>query len=64
MERVIRSVANITREDVREFLRLAGEAGLEPEVTEYPLAEANRALRELKHGGGRGGKVLRVRARD
>jgi propanol-preferring alcohol dehydrogenase len=59
-EKEIRSVANVTRADVREFLDLAAEMGLRPEVTEYPLAEANRALMELKRGGSRGAKVLRV----
>ncbi|HEY6009759.1 MAG TPA: alcohol dehydrogenase, partial [Geobacteraceae bacterium] len=59
-EKEIRSVANVTRADVREFLALAAEMHLRPKVTEYPLAEANRALVELKRGGGRGAKVLRV----
>lgn len=60
MERSVRSVANITRADVREFLRVAADAGLEPAVAEYPLTEANRALQALKQGGGRGSKVLRI----
>ena len=71
MEKEIKSVANITRRDVREFLELAsrppasGGAGadtgsLAPVVEEYALEEANRALRELAQGGIRGAKVLRV----
>lgn len=60
MEREIKSVANITARDIREFLPLAAAAGIRPRVETYPLAEANRALVELKRGGGRGAKVLVV----
>jgi propanol-preferring alcohol dehydrogenase len=60
MEREIVSVANVTRQDVREALDLAAEMGLRPEVSEFPLAEANRALREVRQGHIRGAKVLRV----
>jgi propanol-preferring alcohol dehydrogenase len=59
-EKEIQSVANVTRRDVSEFLGLAAEAGLRPEVEEYRLEEANRALLELKRGGIRGAKVLRI----
>ena len=62
LEKEIKSVANVTRFDVREFLRLAAEMALEPEVEEYPLDEANRALFELKSKDVRGAKVLRVNA--
>ncbi|WP_254216905.1 zinc-dependent alcohol dehydrogenase family protein [Synechococcus sp. CCY 9618] len=61
-EKQIRSVANVTRADVREFLALAAAAGIRPEVKEFPLAEANRALQELRRGQGRGAKVLRIGA--
>ncbi len=60
MEREIKTVANVTQHDLREFLPLAAEAGLRPEVTAYPLADANRALIDLKHGPVKGAKVLRV----
>ncbi len=60
MEKEIKSVANVTRFDVREFLRLAAEAGIKPEVEEYPLADANRALSDLKEKHIRGAKVLRI----
>jgi len=60
MEKEIKSVANVARRDVREFLALAAEAGLRPEVEEYPLAEANTALVELKERRIRGAKVLRI----
>lgn len=57
-EKEIKSVANVTRRDVREFLQVAAEMKLTPEVQTYPLADANRALAELKRGHVRGGKVL------
>jgi propanol-preferring alcohol dehydrogenase len=60
LEKEIKSVANVTRRDVREFLELAVAAGIRPEVQEYPLEAANRALWELKQGRIRGAKVLRV----
>lgn len=60
MEKEIKSVANVARRDVQEFLQLAAEAGLEPEVQEFKLADANQALSELKQGKIRGAKVLRV----
>ncbi|MEB3322370.1 MAG: zinc-binding alcohol dehydrogenase family protein [Synechococcaceae cyanobacterium] len=62
MEKEIRSVANVTRRDVREFLALAADLGLRAELREFPLAEANRALRELQGGHGRGACVLRIGA--
>ena len=55
-----KSVANVTAADIREFLALAVEMGIEPAVEEYALAEANRALMDLKRGGLRGAKVLMV----
>jgi propanol-preferring alcohol dehydrogenase len=61
MEKQITSVANLTREDVREFLDLAATIRLRPEVREYPLEDANRALQELVARKIRGAKVLRVR---
>lgn len=57
-EKEIKSVANITRRDVEEFLKLASRIPLRPEVQEYPLEEANRALVELKERKIRGAKVL------
>jgi propanol-preferring alcohol dehydrogenase len=58
MEKEIKSVANICRRDVVEFLALAAEMKMQPEVEEYPLEEANKALYELKTGKIRGAKVL------
>jgi len=60
MEKEIKSVANVTRADVREFLELAAEANIRPEYQEYELQEANQALLELTQGKIRGSKVLRI----
>jgi len=60
MEKEIKSVANVTRRDVREFLDLAAEIPIKPSVEEFGLEEANRALMELKGRKIRGAKVLRV----
>lgn len=60
LEKEIKSVANVTRRDISEFLALAAEIPLRPEVREYPLKEANLALAELKEGKIRGAKVLRM----
>ena len=60
MEKEIKSVANVARADVREFLQLAAEIPLKPEIQEYSLEEANRALKEIKERKIRGAKVLRI----
>lgn len=60
LEKEIKSVANITTADVRDFLALAVKAGISPMVTEYPLGEANKALLEIKNKKIRGAKVLRI----
>jgi len=46
-ERQLRSVANMTREDGREFVKLAREIGIKPKTTAFPLADVNRALEAL-----------------
>jgi alcohol dehydrogenase, propanol-preferring len=58
MEKEIRSVANVTRSDVREFLEMSSEIPIIPQVQEYKLEEANIALTELKNKKIRGAKVL------
>jgi len=58
MEKEIKSVANITRQDIADFLLLAAEMRITPEIETYPLEDANRALMELKHGSIKGAKVL------
>jgi len=60
LEKEIKSVANVGRADVSEFLALAAEIPIMPEVQEYALADANRALVELKARQIRGAKVIRV----
>jgi alcohol dehydrogenase, propanol-preferring len=57
-ERVIRSVANLTRRDAEEFLALAPKAGIVTTTTRYPLADANQALSDLRNGRLEGAAVL------
>ena len=57
-ERVLRSVANLTRRDAEEFLALAPEAGVRTETVTYPLARANDALGHLRSGALQGAAVL------
>ncbi len=58
LEKEIKTVANVTHYDIEEFLLFAAQIPIEPTVQLYPLEEANKALIELKRGGGRGAKVL------
>ncbi len=60
MEKEIKSVANVTRRDVSEFLEIAAGIPIRPEVQEFPLEGANEALVELKGCRVRGAKVLRI----
>jgi propanol-preferring alcohol dehydrogenase len=60
LEKEIKSVANVTRRDIAEFLPIAAEIPLHPRVQTYPLEQANRALLELKRGPVRGTKVLLI----
>ncbi len=60
MEKEIKSVANVTRYDVSEFLQLAAEIPIKPEIQEYALEGANTALLELKQKKIRGAKVLKI----
>ena len=59
-EKELKSVANVCRNDVRDFLALAAEIPLIPEVQEFELSDANTALMELKQKQIRGAKVLRI----
>ena len=59
-ERVLRSVANNTRQDGEDFLRLAGEIPVRTEVEVFPLRDANRALNQLKNDAIRGAAVLQI----
>jgi propanol-preferring alcohol dehydrogenase len=57
-ERVVRSVANLTRADGEEFLALVPQVPVRAEVEAFPLAEANEALERVRSGGARGSTVL------
>jgi alcohol dehydrogenase, propanol-preferring len=59
-ERQVRSVANLTRLDGKEFLALAPHVPVRTHVTSYPLEAANDALDDLRHGRFRGAAVLRI----
>ncbi|HDQ03803.1 MAG TPA: alcohol dehydrogenase [Deltaproteobacteria bacterium] len=59
-EKEIKSIANVARRDIDEFLKFAAKIPIIPEVEEYPLEDANRALTELKDGKIKGAKVLRI----
>jgi alcohol dehydrogenase, propanol-preferring len=59
-ERVLRSVANSTRQDVHELLELAGEIPIQTTVQSFPLEQANEALQALKHSKVEGAAVMRV----
>ncbi|MEE8044777.1 MAG: zinc-dependent alcohol dehydrogenase family protein [Thermodesulfobacteriota bacterium] len=58
MEKEIKSVANVSRKDVIEFLELAAWIPIKPEIEEYALEDANKAIIELKEGKIKGAKVL------
>ncbi len=60
MEKEIKSVANVAKRDIIEFLDLAAKMKIKPEFTEFPLESANEALMELKMRKIRGAKVLRI----
>ncbi len=60
MEKEIKSVANITADDVAEFLQLADDMGMKPEYQLYAMDQANQALLELKQGRIQGAKVLSI----
>ncbi len=57
-ERQIRSVANMTRQDARDFLEIAAQIGLRPKATIFPLAQANEALIAVKNDSIDGAAVI------
>lgn len=59
-EKEIKTVANVTRQDAREFLPLAAQAAIRPQVQEFPLEQANEALLLVKQGNTQGAAVLRI----
>lgn len=60
LEKEIKSVANVARRDITEFLELAAEIPIKPDIQEFALQDANHALAELKEANIRGAKVLRM----
>jgi len=60
LEKEIKSVANITKKDAEDFLPLAAEIPIVPEIQEFRFQEANEALILLKHGKIRGAGVLKI----
>ena len=61
-EKNLRSVTANTRADGEELLRIAGAIPIRPQITSFPLADANRALQQLKHDAIQGAGVLLVTA--
>jgi propanol-preferring alcohol dehydrogenase len=59
-EHSLRSVANLTRGDGEEFIALAPQVPVQTEIQVYPLAEANSALDDMRHGRVRGTAVLKI----
>lgn len=64
LEKEIKSVANVCRRDVRDFIQIAASVPIKPEYQLYELDEANRALMELKKGRIRGAKVLHIQKKS
>ncbi len=60
MEKEIKTVANVSRSDISEFMKLAAAIPIKPEVQEFKLEDANEALAELKAKKIRGAKVLMI----
>jgi propanol-preferring alcohol dehydrogenase len=57
-ERQIRSVANMSRQDARDFLKIAQDLNIRPQVTVFPLEDANQALLSVKEETGDGSAVI------
>lgn len=60
MEKEVKSVANVTAKDVKNFLELAANYGLKPQYREYRLEEANKAIIDIRNKSNKGAKVLRI----
>ncbi len=60
MEKEIKSVANVTSNDVREFIRIAAEMPFKPEIEIYPFEKANQAILDIKQRRIKGAKVLAI----
>lgn len=59
-ERVLRSVANLTRKDGEDFFKIAPKIPVKTNVTAYPLEKANEALEDLRHGRFVGSAVIKI----
>jgi propanol-preferring alcohol dehydrogenase len=57
-ERQLRSVTNMSREDARDFLKIAADLQIRPEISAFPLEEANRALLAVRDESERGSIVI------
>ena len=62
LEKEIKTVANVTAEDIRQCLEIASRIPLKPSVQKYDFADANQALYDLKNGKVKGAKVLMVQS--
>ncbi len=60
MEKEIKTVANVTRKDIKEFLQIAETFNIRPEFEIYPFDKANQALKDIKSKKTKGAKVLRI----
>lgn len=63
-ERTLTSVANLTRQDGHNYFNIIAETDLKPQVTVYPLEEANKALADLRAGSVKGSLVLQIAKRS
>jgi alcohol dehydrogenase, propanol-preferring len=59
-ERILRSVANLTRENGEEFFKIASKLKIHAQITSYPLEEANQALQDLREGKITGSAVIQI----
>lgn len=60
LEKEIKSVANVTRKDIHEFLKIASEMPIKPEIEIYPFEQLNKALKDIKNRKIKGAKVLKI----
>lgn len=60
LEKEIKSVANVTRKDIEEFLKIASQMPIKPEIEVYSFEDANKALKDIKERKIKGAKVLKI----
>ncbi len=61
-ERSLHSVANLTRQDGRDFFKIVDDYGIDTRITTFPLDQANEALKAFREGGAKGVSVLKMMA--